>query len=416
MQKPFDRAHPPKAVDSLNRIESWLVEAGLAGASETELLHGFCDRGRGAGIALARAALVIDRLHPIHEGRLFRWRADSVEQPAVVEYGSSNVGEAAVNWQSSPFYRLVESGATELRRRIGAENQEDFAILREMKAEGQTDYVAFIHRFGAASIIGEMDCVYSSWATSSPGGFRENDLDALRRLVPLLALAVKCVSLARIARTLVEVYLGQDAGERVLSGRISRGVADRINAVIWYSDLRDYTKITDAAAPDEIIQLLNDYAAAVITAVRVAGGEVLKLIGDGVLAIFRADDAAQACRSALRAEASLRSSIKAVNENRVAGSRPVTTVYLGLHIGEVFYGNIGSEDRLDFTVVGPAVNEASRIVAMCRSVDRGVVLSSEFVEATPQPERSNLVCVGRYALRGVGRAEELFTIDPELLA
>ena len=114
--------------------------------------------------------------------------------------------------------------------------------------------------------------------------------------------------------------------------------------------------------------------------------------------------------------ASLRSCIKAVNERRVAGNHPVTSVYLGLHIGEVFYGNIGSEDRLDFTVVGPAVNEASRIAAMCRSVGRSVVLSSEFVAATPEPERSNLVSVGRYALRGVGRSEELFTLDPGQLA
>jgi len=404
------------SVDSLSRIESWLVEAGLAGLTETEALHGFCDRCRDAGIALSRATVLVDTLHPVHEGRVFRWRADSVEQPPVVEYGPSNVGETAASWQRSPFYHLVTTGATELRRRIGAGDPEDFLILGEMGAEGHTDYVAFVHRFGAASVIGEMDCVYSSWATSRRDGFRDADLVALRRLVPLLALAVKCVSLARIARTLVEVYLGQDAGERVLSGRISRGVAERINAVIWYSDLRGYTKITDTASPDEIIPLLNDYAAAVIAAVRGAGGEVLKLIGDGVLAIFRADDAAQACRCALQAEASLRSGSKAVNERRAAGRHPVTSVYLGLHIGEVFYGNIGSEDRLDFTVVGPAVNEASRIAAMCRSVDRSVVLSSEFAAATPEPERSTLVSVGRYALRGVGRAEELFTLDPGLLA
>src|SRR5207253_3977288 len=132
------------------------------------------------------------------------------------------------------------------------------------------------------------------------------------RLVPLLALAIKCVSLARIARTLVEVYLGHDAGERVLSGRISRGVADRIKAVIWFSDLRGYTKITDTAPPDEIIPLLNDYAAAVISAIHEAGGDVLKLIGDGTLAIFKADDPADACRSALRAEADLRRRVRAL--------------------------------------------------------------------------------------------------------
>ena len=401
-------------MDSLSRIESWLVEAGLAGAMETELLDGFCDYCRGAEIALSRATLVVDTLHPTHEGHVFRWRIDTVE-PEVVEYGSSNVGEAATRWQASPYYHLVTTGGSELRRRICAGETEDFAILREMSAEGQTDYVAFVHRFGATSIIGEMDCVYSSWATEDADGFREADLVALRRLVPLLALAVKSVSLTRIARTLVEVYLGRDAGERVLSGRISRGVADRIRAVIWYSDLRGYTKITDTAPPEEIIPLLNDYSAAVIDAVRAAGGEVLKLIGDGVLAIFRADDPAEACRRAMRAMSGLKAAIRAVNERRAAGNHPVTSVYLGLHIGEVFYGNIGSADRLDFTVVGPAVNEASRIAAMCRSVDRGVIFSSEFAAATPEPERSKLVSIGRYALRGIGRAEELFTLDPGLV-
>jgi adenylate cyclase len=403
-------------MESPDRIETWLVRAGLAGTTEVESLHGFCERCRSAGIALSRATLLVDTLHPVHEGRAFRWRADSPQQAEPLEYGPSNVGDSAASWQSSPFYRMVQSGAGELRRRIGANEPEDFPILAEMKAERQTDYVAFVHRFGATSIIGEMDCVYSSWATSRPGGFRDADLAALRRLVPLLALAIKCVSLTRIARTLVEVYLGHDAGERVLGGRISRGVAERINAVIWYSDLRGYTTITDTAPPDAIIPLLNDYAAAVIAAVRGAGGEVLKLIGDGVLAIFRADDAADACRCALQAEADLRTRIGETNQRRAAADQPVTSVYLGLHIGEVFYGNIGSEDRLDFTVVGPAVNEASRIAAMCRSVDRHVVLSSEFAAATPEPERSTLVSVGRYALRGVGRAVDLFTLDPGLLS
>jgi adenylate cyclase len=372
----------------VDRIAAWLVEGGLGGASETELLQGFCDRCCGAGLQLSRATTLVDTLHPVHEGRAFRWRSEGVEQ-AVVEYGSSTQGEVAANWQSSPFYRLVSTGASELRRCLARGDPIDFPILRTIAADGQTDYIAFVHRFGAPSIIGEMDCVYSSWVTARAGGFAEAEVAALRRFVPLLALAIKCASLERIARTLVEVYLGHDAGEKVLSGRISRGVAERIT-------------------------LLNDYAGAVIASIRSTGGDVLKLVGDGVLAIFRADDAAEACRCAMRAEASLRAGVRAVNEQRAARGQPVTSVYLGLHIGEVHYGNIGSDDRLDFTVVGPAVNEASRIAAMCRSVDRSVVLSSEFAAAAPEPERSTLVSVGRYALRGVGRAQELFTLDPAL--
>jgi adenylate cyclase len=221
--------------------------------------------------------------------------------------------------------------------------------------------------------------------------------------------------LAKVADNLVEVYLGRDAGRRVLQGRIQRGVADRIEAALWFSDLRGYTAITDTAPPGEIIPLLNDYAEAVITAIHETGGDVLKLIGDGTLALFRADDPAEACRRALEAEEILRRRVRALNEKRKAAERPVTSVYIGLHIGEVFYGNIGSVERLDFTVVGPAVNETSRIASMCRSVDRPILISSTFADALPAAERGNLVSVGRFALRGVGQAKDLFTLDPEIL-
>jgi adenylate cyclase len=201
----------------------------------------------------------------------------------------------------------------------------------------------------------------------------------------------------------------------VLQGRIQRGVADRIEAALWFSDLRGFTAITDSAPPGEIIPLLNDYAEAVIRSINEAGGDVLKLVGDGTLAIFRGDDLAEACRHALKAEAGLRQRVKALNERRRAEQRPTTTVYIGLHIGEVFYGNIGSDERLDFTVVGPAVNETSRIVSMCRSVDRSVLISSAFATALPSHKRRELVSVGRFALRGVGRAQDLYTFDPEIL-
>jgi adenylate cyclase len=233
--------------------------------------------------------------------------------------------------------------------------------------------------------------------------------------VPALALAIKSAALARIADTLVRVYLGRDAGRRVLEGSIQRGVADRVEAALWFSDLRSYTAITDSAKPSEIIPLLNDYAEAVITSIHEAGGDVLKLIGDGTLAVFRADDPAEACRCALRAEENLRARMTELNERRLAAEQPVTTAYIGLHIGEVFYGNVGSFDRLDFTVVGPAVNETSRIASMCRSVDRPILVSSTFADALPAEERARLVSVGRFALRGVGKAQDLFTIDPVLL-
>ncbi len=398
-----------------DRIADWIVRRGLEGMSEPDLLRAFCMKCGAVGLQIDRALMFIDTLHPVHEGRIFRWRSDGAEEEAVRDYGRSDVGEMAEAWQRSPFNHLLQSGKEELRRRIGFGEPADFSIIQEMKDLGHTDYVVFVHRFKEDGTIGEMDSVYSGWSTRHPTGFSDAGLAALRRLVPALGLAIKSAALGRIAATLVEVYLGRDAGRRVLEGRIRRGVADRIGAVLWFSDLRSFTTITDTARPGEIIPLLNDYAEAVITAVHDNGGDVLKLIGDGTLAIFRADDPGQATGMALRAEAEMRKRVAELNERRRAEERPTSSVYVGLHVGEVFYGNIGSVARLDFTVVGPAVNETSRIASMCRSVDRPLLISSSFADALPKTERQKLVSVGRFALRGVGQAKELFTLDPALL-
>jgi adenylate cyclase len=257
-----------------------------------------------------------------------------------------------------------------------------------------------------------MDCFYSSWMTDRAEGFSDDDLAALQRLMPFLGLAIKAASLGRVAETLVETYLGRDAGRRVLSGRIARGVSDRIEAVLWFSDLRNYTRISDTSPPEQIIPLLNDYADAVVSAIHQNAGDVLKLIGDGVLAIFPAQEGHGASAAALAAAIAAQQGVAALNDRRAGEGLPTTEMYLGLHIGEVFYGNIGSKDRLDFTVIGPAVNEVSRIAAMCRSADQPMLLSSAFAASAVDLRRS-FVSVGRYALRGVGRPQELFTLDPQ---
>ena len=399
----------------VDRISDWIIRRGLEGAAETDLLIKFCEACNAAGLPLARAMVIIDTLHPVHEGTVFRWRNDNVEETAATQYGRTTEGEAAATWLRSPFYHLLQTGGEELRRRIAFGDPIDFPSIQEMKDQGYTDYIIFIRRFAEGATIGEMDCVYSTWSSRGAEGFSDADIVALRRLAPTLGLAIKSAALARVADTLVEVYLGRDAGQRVLKGRIQRGVADRIEAALWFSDLRSFTTITDTAKPTEIIPLLNDYAEAVITAVHEVGGDVLKLIGDGTLALFRGDDLSDACRRALAAQEIARHRVRELNEKRRAEERPVTEVYVGLHVGEVFYGNIGSVDRLDFTVVGPAVNETSRIASMCRSVDRPILISSTFADALPDKERANLVSVGRFALRGVGHAKELFTLDPATL-
>ena len=395
----------------LAELAAWITEAGLAGQSEIAALTGFCDRAVHFGLPIARAIVLADTLHPIYEGRAFRWNRDK-DTTVLTEYGRSD--EDLGRWQRSPFFRLEQTGETLLRRRLAAESREEFSIFPELIDAGMTDYVAMVNRFATEAIIGDMDGIYSSWATDAPAGFNDADIAALCRLAPLLALTVKSASLARIAETIVGTYLGRDAGRRVLEGRIARGITDQIEAVLWSSDLHSYTRISDTADPGEIIPLLNEYSGAIISTIYDQGGDVLKLIGDGVLAIFTVEDRTRACESALAAAIAARRSVTEVNRSRAAANLPTTDMYLGLHIGEVFYGNIGSEDRLDFTVIGPAVNEVSRIATLCRSVDQPLLISSDFAAALGE-SRNLLVSVGRYALRGVGRPQDLYTLDPGAL-
>jgi adenylate cyclase len=397
---------------TFSELAGWTTEAGLIGRSENELMAGFCRRLAEAGVPLARALVILDTLHPIYEGRAFRWRADLPEAVEVVEYGRTDEGEAAENWRRSAFFYLLQSGERAMRRRLAAGDPADFPTIAQARDEGMTDYLALIHRFAAEGVIGEMDCVYSSWATDAADGFGERAVVALKRLAPFLNLALKSAALARMAGTLAETYLGRDPGRRVMSGRIVRGVAEKIGAVLWYSDLHGYTHISESAPPEQIVPLLNDYAEIVVSAVHAHGGDVLKLIGDGTLAIFTGEDREQACISALAAAARARKAAVKLNASRAEAGLPVTQVYLALHVGDVFYGNVGSKDRLDFTVIGPAVNEVGRILAMSRSVEQDVLLSSAFVAALGADMQRRVVSVGRYALRGVAQPEELFTLEP----
>lgn len=398
---------------AIERIAAWLVERGLAGDGELALLQGFCERFVEAGSGLSRATLLIDTLHPIYEGRGFFWNRDEPVQTPVSHYGPGVTGTNQDQWLRSPFYHQLQTGGSELRRRLERGETEEFPVLEDLRAEGQTDYLALVLRLGEEARIGDMDCILTRWSTARPGGFDAAEVEALRRLVPFLGLAVKSRSLARIAESLVEAYLGRDPGRRVLQGRMSRGVVEKMNAVLWFSDMQGYTALSEDMVSDQVIHLLNDYAEAVIVAVQGAGGDVLKLIGDGVLAIFTAEDPADACCSALRAEADLRARLADLAARRAEAGEAISSVYIGLHIGDVFYGNIGSKDRLDFTVIGPAVNEASRIASLCSSINRDVLFSSDFHAALPQAEKKRLVSMGRFALRNVSRTQELFTLDSD---
>jgi adenylate cyclase len=228
---------------------NWLVSQGLTGLPENDLIRGFCERCRASGLELSRGLVFIDTLHPIFEGRGFRWNDTETNESDSFEYGPTGEGDAAKNWRRSTFFHMLKHGHDELRIDLADCASLDFSMVSELAEKGHRHFVAFVHRFGEAGTIGQMDCVYSYGVTRRADGFGEQGLSALRDLVPVLGLAIKSAAQVDIARTLGRVYLGRDASEQVLRGRISRGVTERINSVLWFPICGARLRSAKASAP-----------------------------------------------------------------------------------------------------------------------------------------------------------------------
>ena len=407
---PNDSAPPPRMPISVETCE-WIVDRALAGASEIDILTGVCERLDGAGFGLLRASVANDLLDPTYDARGVRWNRGS----GGLEEKFPRTAGFVVNesWTRSPFFALAEGGRPRLRRRLnGPDRRGEFPLLDEFEDRGATDYIAFATPVGDSVRFGEGQGIVSSWLTDAPGGFTDAQIEAIAYLLPTLALAFMLHTTHRSARIAVTTYLGRDAALRVLGGNIVRGRATPITAVVWFSDLVGFTRIADTVDAEVLLAMLNEYAEAQVEAIESRGGHVLKFIGDAILAIFPDEDTTRACESALDAAADQVRRMALVNERRSAASLPVTGTHLALHVGELLYGNVGSPRRLDFTVLGPAVNEAARIEALCASLEQRVIVSSAFADAAGAG-RERLVSLGRYAMKGVARPQELFTLDPE---
>jgi adenylate cyclase len=391
-------------------IGEWIVGTALAGSDDSAILAGVCERLEGSGIPLVRVSISGDLLDPILDGRGVRWKRGQGAGEDVFTRTTDAVVSA--DWKSSPFFHLVETGGEHLRRRLDAGYRRgEFPLLDTLQDAGATDYAAFVTRIGEGPRLGNIRGVISSWTTDRPGGFSDGHVALLARVMPPLALAFMLQTTSRVARTMVTTYLGSDAAQRVLAGNIVRGRAERIRAVVWYADLVGFTRISETVGPDGVLAMLNDYAEAQVEAIEAHGGHVLKFMGDGILAIFPDEHPVHACTRALDAAEGQRHHLAMLRERRKAAGLPVTDLHLALHIGELLYGNVGSPRRLDFTVLGPAVNEAARIEALCGSLDQSVIVSSAFADAAGAA-RSRLVSLGRYAMKGVAMPQELFTLDP----
>ena len=401
----------PVSASIADEINRWIVRASLDGADEVSILDGACNRLVAAGVPLLRAALASDMLDPSFDSLGVRWTRDK----GAVHETFLRTTDAATDeaWLTSPFHVLVRGPGERLRRRLDAPGPAaEFPVLDEFRQRGGTDYVAMIARLGEAMWLGETRGVVASWLTDAPTGFDDASIDLLADVLPALSTVFLWRSMQRSARALMTTYLGSDAAERVLAGNVVRGRAECIRAVVWYSDLVGFTRIADEHRSQVVLAMLNDYAEAQVETIEAHGGHVLKFIGDGLLAIFPDSDESNACERALDAAAEVRRRLDALNDKRRAAGLPVSDAHVALHIGELLYGNVGSPRRLDFTVLGAAVNEAARIEALCGSLDQRVIVSSAFVEAGGDAVRGRLVSLGRYALKGVGRPQELYTLDP----
>jgi adenylate cyclase len=392
----------------------WAVREGLRSAGAYELFDGYCQRLVIDGIELWRAHLAMETLHPQWSGYGYTWRRDlNAIEPQQYVHGSTEDAD----FLGSPFNELIvrAQGGEEnpsLRRRVEQDDQRDFPILVEFFAAGATDYLAYLFEFGKGGDRSQGTGIVYSFVTDRRGGFSDDDTTLLQATLPGLSLAMKAHAGYVIASGLLGTYLGEDAGRRVHAGSILRGSVDTLRAVIWYADIRGFTTVSDSAPGPVVVELLNEVFEILTASLRVHGGQVLKFIGDGLLAIFSFEehDRAETCRHALDAAIEAMRNIDEMNKARAAAGVPVASVDLALHLGEVLYGNVGATDRLDFTVIGPAVNEVARIEALCEPLDRPVLVSAEFVAGITGAD-DRLESLGRHALRGIREPKEIFALD-----
>jgi adenylate cyclase len=378
----------------------WLVIQTYHERFVDNLFAELCGRLAAEGIPLDRASLHLRTLHPQFMGARILWRPGLKEADlTLVEHGTLELPQ----YLTSPVRALYE-GAEGIRQRLDIEPAEadGYPIYAELRAEGMTDYVAL----PLEQTDGRRHA--STWATRRPGGFTTADLVTISELLPVLAMAVELRAKNRIARNLLDTYVGPRAGAQILAGAIRRGSGVTIRAAIWTSDLRGFTRISEQWPRDDVLALLNEYFDTMAEPVERHDGEILKFIGDAMLAIFPLENE-DACGAALRAALEARRGMASLNVSRVGSGAEALGFGLALHVGDVMYGNIGSRRRLDFTVIGPAVNATARLQDLSKELRRNVLLSQAFVDFCPSAGLG-LEPLGRFQLRDVAEPMGVYAL------
>ena len=385
----------------------WLIEEGWKVSGVAEVVQGLCEGFIASGLPMWRLNLLVRTLHPEVMGASYIWQRG---EPKVTFFEAGHEVLETQAYLNSPSRVAFEKGETLRRRLTGPKAKLDFTILEELSEEGGTDYVVLPVEF---TIAGRPSAV--SVATDHPDGFTAKHLNRMNRIRPLFARVCETHLLQELATTLLDTYVGHEAGERILRGEIHRGIGETIQAVICSCDLRNFTPMSDALPRDELIAVLNAYFERVGAAVADNGGEILKFMGDSVLAIFKVREAAntdEVCHSAVAAARQAMAAMEALNQERLAADLDILGFGLALHLGDVMYGNIGAPGRLDFTVIGPAVNLVNRLERLAGDLGVSVVISRAFAQHLPEP----LVNLGEHQLRGVREPQEVFTISDAAIA
>jgi adenylate cyclase len=379
-----------------NNLVDWVLQYATTHDDLGALLTGLSERLLEAGMPIARASVSLPTLDPNARAVAYIWWRDR----GIVTEFTPHGREQADNFQRSVIYHLQSSNTPVARWRIEhGEGVSNFDLLRNMKAQGVTDYLLRLVRFsdGQTALRG----VALSVATDRIGGFLADEIELINRLVPALALAVYRIIIAKTAVDALSVYLGPQTGRRVLAGEIRRGEGERIAAAILNADLKGFTNLTERQDAMQVVGWLNQHFEAIGDAVTARGGEILKFMGDGLLAVFPVSDPearpCAVCQEALQAAEEAIAANGELNQRRAATGEPRLDVDVVLNFGEVVYGNVGASRRLDFTVIGRAVNEASRMEALCDQLGRSLLMSEPFAERCGR----STVNLGRFQLRGI---------------
>jgi len=388
-------------VPELQKLTDWLIDGARSAASPSRMMAETCEGLVAAGLPLWRVGVFVRTLHPDIFGRNFIWRPDAEVELGTVDFNILQAPE----FQASPLAIVFRQGI-EVRARVGDPDRQRFPVIEDMRAEGVTDYIALPLLF----IDGTVHA--SSWTTKQPGGFTDQQLTGLRSLVRPLARVMEIIQWRRTASLLLDTYVGNRAGERILSGQIRRGHTDTLHAAIWLSDLRGFTALSDRLPAETVVDILNNYFDCQVSAIRTHGGEVLKFMGDGLLAVFPIDeyvgDVRQVCSSVLEAARESRASVEAMHYP-IGDAVERFRFGVALHVGRILYGNIGGGNRLDFTCIGPAVNLAARLEKIAGKLSRTIVASEGFAGICAGGWSE----LGEFPIAGFAKAERVYGLADE---